>query len=93
MSKKKPPTPPKGHRRKENVPVVCRKVSRNQMPTINTIEGEKRVVILKPCKKCKTFQPINNFYFKSKKFAQKYGENDLRSRRVYCAPCWDETNR
>ena len=91
--RKKSAKQPKGHRRKENVPVVCRKTSRNQMPSINTIDGVKRVVILKPCRKCKTFQPINNFYFKSKKFAKKYGENDVRSRRTYCAPCWDEVSR
>jgi hypothetical protein len=83
----------KGRRRKENVPVVNRMISRNQMPKINTIEGKKHVMILKSCKKCRSFQPINNFYFKSKKFAQRYDENDIRSRRTYCVSCWDETNR
>jgi hypothetical protein len=84
---------PKGHRRKEHVPRVNRRISADPMPKINTIEGEKCVMVMKPCKKCKSYQPINNFYFKSLKFRKKFDDNDPRSRRTYCAPCWDEVNK
>ena len=92
MKKKKLP---KGLRRRENIPVVHRKISRDPMPKINTIEGEQRVMILKGCNSCKTFQPINNFYFISASKRKKYGydDNDPRSRENDCCYCWDEANQ
>lgn len=86
---------PIGHRRRENIPVVHRKISHDPMPKINTIEGEQRVMILKSCRKCKSFQPINNFYCKSasKRKVRGYDDNDPKSLENICVVCWDEAIR
>ena len=80
------------NKRKAHVPRVHRKVSRNPIPYINTVEGPMHVIVTKHCNRCRTVQPINNFYFKSNRDSKKFDENDARSRRHICIPCWDELN-
>ena len=79
------------NKRKDHISRVYRRVSENPKPVVNTVFGEEHVMVTKYCPKCKTVHPLDNFYFESKRDLKNKNENDPKSRRKYCIPCYDET--
>lgn len=79
-------------RRKRHISRVSRILPINCKETINTVFGEREIILTKGCAVCQTVQPIGNFYAKAMKSRKGKTAEELTAKDMewMCISCWDE---